>query len=130
MRYNVESLSSCHIPLLLAGHMSLEGLGQAKRLAEETAWEIAAGEPISEAVNLKAANLKQLSAIMAFACAKGGFPTINSHLYLDELAGLGWQDLQPMIADPWKGEEALMASIAALVRHLFRVQSLSNCSQE
>ena len=130
MRYNVESLSSCHIPLSLAGHMSLEGLGQARRLAEEFAREIAAGEPISEAVNLKAANLKQLSAIMAFACAKGGFPTINSHLYLDELAGLGWQDLQPMIADPWKGEEALMASIAALVRHLFRAQSLSNCSQE
>ncbi len=130
MRYNVESLSSCHIPLSLAGHMSLEGLGQARRLAEEFAREIAAGEPISEAVNLKAANLKQLSAIMAFACAKGGFPTINSHLYLDELAGLGWRDLQPMIAEPWKGEEALMASIAALVRHLFRAQSLSNCSHE
>ena len=130
MRYNVESLSSCHIPLSLAGHMSVEGLGQARRLAEEFAREIAAGEPISEAVNLKAANLKQLSAIMAFACAKGGFPTINSHLYLDELAGLGWRDLQPMIAEPWKGEEALMASIAALVRHLFRAQSLSNCSHE
>ena len=130
MRYNVESLSSCHIPLLLAGHMALEGLGQARRLAEEAAREIAAREPTSEAVNLKAANLKQLSAIMAFACAKGGFPTINSHLYLDELAGLGWRDLQPMIADPWKGEEALIASIAALVRHLFRAQSLANCSQD
>ena len=130
MRCNVESLSFCHKLFLLAGHMALEGLGQARRLAEEAAWEIAAGEPINVAVNLKAANLKQLSAIMAFACAKGGFPTLNSHLYLDELAGLGWRDLQPMIADPWKGEEALIASIAALVRHLFRAQSLSNCSQE
>ena len=69
-------------------------------------------------VELKAANLRQLTAILANACSKGGMPTLNRHLLLDELAGLGWVDLQPLCDDQEKGIETLAASIATLVKNL------------
>ena len=95
------------------------GRGSSERLMREAAQALAAGVGVSKAV--KAANLKQLSAIMALACARGGFPTINRHLHMDELAGLGWMDLQPLCAEPDKGKEALKASVASLVCNLSRV---------
>lgn len=42
---------------------------------------------------------------------QGGFPTFNRHLYMDELPGLGWQDLQQLMADLAKDWEALKTSI-------------------
>ena len=77
-------------------------------------------DPIFDAI--KAATMKQLTAIQAFVCSKGGFPTVNRHLNADELAGLGWRDLQPLCANPEQGEEALTASLAALVCNLAHVQ--------
>ena len=68
--------------------------------------------------DIKAANLKQLTAILAHVCSKGGMPTLNRHLLLDELAGLGWIDLQPLCDDQGKGIETLAASIATLVKNL------------
>ena len=70
---------------------------------------------------IRAATLKQLSAIQAFVCSKGGFPTVNRHLHIHELAGLGWRDLQPLCSDPTLGEEALTASLSALVCNLSHV---------
>lgn len=49
---------------------------------------------------------------------QGGFPTFNRHLYMDELPGLGWQDLQQLMADLAKGKDALDASMAIIVRIL------------
>ncbi|CAL8463303.1 g2837 [Coccomyxa elongata] len=88
------------------------GPGQAKLLAQQTAAGLAAGETVTMAV--KTATLPQLTSIMAFGCAKGGFPTLNRHLYLDQLHGLGWQDLQPLLDDPAKGREALQTSLDTL----------------
>ena len=122
--------------MLPAGHMDTQealaslhssGKGSSRRLMQEAAQALAAGAAVTAVV--KAATLKQLSAIMAFACAKGGFPTVNRHLHMDELAGLGWIDLQPLRAEPDKGEEALTASVATLVCNLSRVQSVSTCSR-
>ena len=67
------------------------GPGQTTLLARQAAAAIGAGESITMAV--KTATLKQMSAIMNFACAKGGFPTLNRHLTLDELSGLGWSQV-------------------------------------
>ena len=64
---------------------------------------------------VKTASLKQLSAITAYACSKGGFPTVNRHLHIEELAGLGWVDLQPLCDDPALGQKALATSLATLV---------------
>ena len=93
----------------------------------EAAQALAAGADVTVAI--KAATLKQLSAIMAYACARGGFPTVNRHLHMEELAGLGWVDLQPLRAEPGKGKDALTASVAALVCNPSRVQSVSTCSR-
>ncbi|BDA45892.1 probable DNA replication licensing factor MCM7 at N-terminal half [Coccomyxa sp. Obi] len=60
------------------GSLRPSGPGQAKILLEKAALGLAAGEVITMAV--KTAILKQLSGIMAYACAKGGFPTVNRHL--------------------------------------------------
>ena len=73
---------------------------------------------------VKTATLEQLSAIMAFACSKGGFPTMNRHLHIDELPGLGWRDLQPLRDDPDMGREALTTSLATLVWDPSEVQSM------
>ncbi len=48
---------------------------------------------------------------MAFGCGKGGFPTLYRHLYLEQLQGLGWHDLQPLVDNPAKDWEALKTSI-------------------
>ena len=77
---------------------------------------------------ISCANIKQLSAILALGCSKGGFPTLNRHLYIDELAGLGWRDLQPLRDDPARGQEALTASVYTLVWSPSRVQSMPTCS--
>lgn len=103
------------------------GRGASTRLMREAAQALAEGAAVTAAV--KAATLKQLSAIMAFACAKGSFPTFNRHLHMAELAGLGWVDLQPLCAEPAKGEEALTAAVATLVCNLSRVHSVSTCSR-
>lgn len=68
------------------------GPGQSTMLAQQAAAGIASGETVTMAV--KTATMKQLSCILTFGCAKGGFPTFNCHLFMDELTGLGWQDLQ------------------------------------
>lgn len=88
--------------------MMPSGPGQGRKLAEQAAAGIATGEPITMAV--KTASVQQLSCIIVFACAKSGFPTVNRHLYEDQLSGLGWQDLQQLTADPAKGKDALDAS--------------------
>lgn len=94
-------------------HQPPSGPGQAKWLAQQTAAGLAVGETVTMAV--KTATLPQLTSIMAFGCAKGGFPTFNRHLYLDQLHGLGWQDLQPLLDNPAKGAEALQSSLDTLV---------------
>ncbi|BDA45893.1 hypothetical protein COCOBI_07-6800 [Coccomyxa sp. Obi] len=99
------------------------GPGQAKLLAEKTALGLATGEVITMAV--KRATLEQLSGILTYACAKGGFPAVNRHLYIDELAGLGWMDLHPLHNDPVKGEEALEASVATLEHFGAPVQQIA-----
>ena len=114
--------------ILPAGHMAtqeanLHSLGgdTSRQLWRAAAHALATGEPGT--VALKAATLKQLSAIMAVGCAKGGFPTLNRHLHMDELAGLGWRDLEPLCAEPEQGEAALTASLAMLVGSLSHVQT-------
>ena len=98
------------------GEVSLRPLrsGVAMRLARARAWGPAQGETVAEAI--KAASLKQLSAITVFACSKGGFPTVNRHLHLDELARLGWADLQTLAANKEDGERVLEAALKALVK--------------
>ena len=44
-----------------------------------------------------------------------GFLTVNRHLTEEELAGLGWQILQPLVDNPRRGEDALATAISALV---------------
>ena len=104
------------------------GAGEAVRLAVSTAAALARGQLMTLAV--KAASLRQLSASMVFACSKVGFPVVNRHLHLDELARLGWTDLQPLAASEEKGKSALEASVAAMVRNRSGVQSLVNRSQK
>ena len=118
-----------HMDTQAAGHMDTQAAGQGtsgpgviKRLMRTAAQSLATGTPVTAAV--KGATLRQLSAIMAFACSKGGFPTVNRHLHVDELAGLGWRDPQPLLDDPAEGEEALIASLATLVGNLSRVRAL------
>ena len=89
------------------------GPGQALKLAAHTAQGLASGDPSSLAV--KAATLKQLTAMLAILCARPGFPTVNRHLRMEELAGLGWLKLQALIDDPQKGKDALATAISALV---------------
>ncbi|CAL8466262.1 g5798 [Coccomyxa elongata] len=88
------------------------GPGQARRLAQQTAAGLAVGETITMAV--KTATLLQLTSIMAFGCARGGFPTFNRHLYQDQLHGMGWQELQPLLDNQAKGAEALQTSLDTL----------------
>ena len=66
-------------------------------------------------IAIKAATLKQLSAILTVFCARPGFPTLNRHLDVEELAGLGWHELQPLLDDPQKGEDMLTTCISTLV---------------
>ncbi len=66
---------------------SLGGPGQARRLAEQAPQRLTKEEP--SGIALKALNLKQLTAIWALACTRPGFPSVNCHLRVDELAGLG-----------------------------------------
>ena len=83
------------IPWLQKGTICThQGPGQVRLLAQQAAAAIPAGKTITMAV--KTATLKQLSAIMGFACAKGGFPTLNRHVTLEDLSGLGW--LQVLLA--------------------------------
>lgn len=89
------------------------GPGQARRLAQQTAAGLAVGETVTMAV--KTATLPQLTSIMAFGCARGGFPTFNRHLNQDQLHGLGWQELQPLLDNPAKAAEALQTSLDTLV---------------
>ena len=122
----VQYRHKARLLLLPAGSMAAEGEsvrpmvqgppsgpGQVRLLAKQAALALATGEPSSAAA--KAASLHQLSVILVLACAKSEFPTVNRHLHVDELAGLGWVDLQPLHADLAKGAEALAASIATLV---------------
>ena len=101
------------------------GLGQAMRLAAQ----VAKGGGAPSSIAIKAATLKQLTAILAVFCARPGFPTVNRHLRADELAGLGWHELQPLLDDPQKGEDMLTTCISTLVTlsHAcnFALQSLS-----
>ena len=87
---------------------------------KEAAQGLAERPAVTTAV--KAATLRQLTAIMAFACARAGFLIVNRHLYLEELADLGWVDLQPLRAEPAKGEEALTESVTTLVCILSHVR--------
>ena len=115
-------------PILSAGHLATQdakplqhsGRGETERLAREAAQGLNARATVSAPV--KAANLQQLTAILAFSCAKAGFINVNSHLYVEQLAGLGWVDLQPLRAEPVKGEEALTESVATLVCNLSHVR--------
>ena len=101
------------------------------RLAAHAAQGLASGEKPSN-IPIKAATVKQLTAVLAIFCAKAGFPTVNRHLREDELAGLGWYKLQPLLLDAQKGKDALTASLSALVTlsHAcnFALQSLRICS--
>ena len=90
------------------------------QLARATAQVPAQGETVTEAI--KAASLKQLSAITVFACSKGGFPTVNRHLHLDELAHLGWVDLRTLVASKEDGNRVLEAALKALVKKFPHVQ--------
>ena len=87
------------------------GLGQATRLAVQAAKS--GGAPTNIAI--KAATIKQLSAVLAVFFARPGFPTVNRHLCAEELAGLGWHELQPLLDDPRMGEDMLTACISTLV---------------
>ena len=87
------------------------GLGQAMRLAAQAAKS--GGDPSNIAI--KAATIKQLTAILAVFCARPGFPTVNRHLRVEELAGLGWLKLQPLLDDPQKGKDMLTSCISTLV---------------
>ena len=89
------------------------GLGQAVQLAARAAQGLAIGDPSSIAI--KAATLKQLTAMLAFFCARPGFPTVNRHLRVEELAGLGWHRLRPLLDDPQKGKDMLMTCMSTLV---------------
>ena len=89
------------------------GPGQALQLAAHTAQGLGIGDPSNIAI--KAATLKQLTAILVFVCARPGFPTVNRHLREEELAGLGWHKLQPLLDDPQTGKATLTASLSALV---------------
>ena len=89
------------------------GLGQAMRLAVQAATAKSGGGPSNIAI--KAATIKQLTAILAVFCVRPGFPTANRHLHVDELAGLGWHKLQPLLDDPQKGKDMLTSCISALV---------------
>ena len=120
-------------PILPAGHIAAQeanplqpsGRGTAERLAREAVQGLNARATVSAPV--KAATLQQLTAIMAFSCAKAGFITVNSHLYVEQLAGLGWVDLRPLRAEPVKGEEALTESVATLVCNLSHVRRSRSC---
>ena len=83
------------------------------QLAAHVGQGLAGGEPSNIAI--KAATIKQLTAILGLACARPGFLTVNRHLTEEELAGLGWQILQPLVDNPRRGEDALATAISALV---------------
>ncbi len=83
------------------------------QLAAHVGQGLAGGEPSNIAI--KAATIKQLTAILAVFCVRPGFPTANRHLHVDELAGLGWHKLQPLLDDPQKGKDMLTSCISALV---------------
>ena len=102
--------------------------GIAMRPARAPARGPAQRKTVTEAI--KAASLKQLSAITVFACSKGGFPTVNRHLYQDELAHLGWADLQTLAAGKEDGERVLDAALQALVKNFPHVQCPSTHSLE
>ena len=83
------------------------------QLAAHVGQGLASGEPTNIAI--KAANIKQLNVLLGLACARAGFPIVNRHLGAEELAGLGWQKLQPLVENPRQGEDALATAISALV---------------
>ena len=120
-------------PIMPAGHIAAQkanplqpsGGGTAERLARETARGLAEGPAVSAPV--KAATLQQLTAITVFSCARAGFLVVNRHLYLEELADLGWVDLQPLRDEPANGKEALTESIATLVCSLSHVWRSRSC---
>ena len=110
------------MPLRPSGPFSGEGV--ATKLAKESADAIARGEPVTMAV--KRASVEQLSAITVFACSKGGFPTLNRHLHRDELARLGWANLETLVGEfRADGERVLASALDALVGNLHHVQKLS-----
>ncbi len=69
----------------------------------------------SYSIDIKALDIRQLTAILALSCTRPGFPVVNRHLRVDELAGLGWWRLQPLLDDPQEGKAALKKAISALV---------------